>query len=57
MVFYRVDTVFDHPPDIVKDYIAEIEKRIEWDGQNFDKLEDFKILPMHSKIIYVKLKS
>lgn len=58
MVFYRVDTVFeDFSPNVIKDHIAELDLRLEWDGQNFDKLEDVVRFPMRTQLIYVKLKS
>lgn len=56
-VFYRVDTEFEVPPSVLKDYIADLDLRTSWEGANFDKLEDFKRYPMGTQIVYVKLKS
>jgi hypothetical protein len=47
MVFYRVETVFEnHDVHVLQQHIAELDLRVEWDGHNFDKLEDVKRYPM-----------
>ena len=57
MTFFRVDTVFEHPPEDVTDYITDMDKRLKWDGQNFEKIEIVAEYPMETTILYIKTKS
>jgi hypothetical protein len=53
---YRIDTVFDFPPELVFDYMKIIDKRKTWDG-SFDEVNIVKEYKMNTQLVYAKLKS
>jgi Mor family transcriptional regulator len=56
MVVFRVETRFPYPPSVVFEYIRNLEKRMIWDGQNYESLKQVKKYEMNTQLYHVQLK-
>ena len=55
MVF-RVETRFPYPPAVIFEYFSNLERRMIWDGHNYESLNQVKTYAMNTFIYLVQLK-
>ncbi|CDW84076.1 serine threonine protein kinase [Stylonychia lemnae] len=56
LVAFRGEARFDYPPDVVIEFLRNIDLRVMWDGQNFESINKVKDFGMETYIYYVRLK-
>jgi len=55
-VAFRVETRFPYPPSVLFEYFRNLEKRMIWDGHNYESLNQVKTFEMNTFIYLVNLK-
>lgn len=56
-VYLRVEAKFEKVTvaDLV-DYFTDVSKRMQWDGANFESMQEVRVFPMKTSLTYIKLK-
>jgi hypothetical protein len=56
MVYHKIETRFEFPPELVIDYFVNLERRWLFDGQNYESIQSVRHYQLNTQIIQVKLK-
>ena len=51
MVYHKIETRFEFPPELVIDYFVNLERRWLFDGQNYESIQSVRQYQLNTQII------